>query len=115
RKDIVLAWKHYTSYTNPTTRVEITTQALAYRISLPSRNSILRRCKKAFHKLLRLEHLRAFSTLLLVDFTQSNVRHLPCSIHMIREPRPSHQYHRVFSGATASRVVVAQFHQLTNH
>lgn len=33
---------------------------------------------------------------------------------MTREPRHSHRYHKVFSGATASHVVMAPFHQLTN-
>jgi hypothetical protein len=61
-----------------------------------------------------MEHLRAFSTLVLVDFPQSEdeASVLLCSLN--REPRHSHQYHRVFSGATASRVAMAQFHQFTN-
>jgi hypothetical protein len=50
--------------------------ALARRLSptefhCPSHNSILRRCKKALLKLLRMEHLRAFSNLVLVNFPQS--------------------------------------------
>jgi hypothetical protein len=61
-----------------------------------------------------MEHLRAFSTLVLVDFPQSEDEASVLLYSLNREPRHSHQYHRVFSGATASRVAMAPFHQFTN-
>jgi hypothetical protein len=61
-----------------------------------------------------MEHLRAFSTLVLVDFPQSENEASALLYSLNREPRHSHQYHRVFSGATVSRVAMAPFHQLTN-
>jgi hypothetical protein len=101
RKDIGLACAHYTAYINAGTSDETAAQALAYRISLPPCNSLLRRCPKFFHKLLRTEYLRTFSTLDLTDFPQSRHEASTLLYSMTKELHHSHQKHRVFSGATA--------------